>query len=427
MASLFTLPAGPRTLTLNRMPRHPLTLSLVILGLAALAACSGAPPLPPPVLPDPSSEPLQPPAGCPSDGTATLAPDLDPVDAVTAYLNARGNPLDLAQELYDLGWVAPLSAFIQTDLDGDGLAEIAVGLSAPPDSESDLGLAAIYVWRCHDGTYVAAEAVSQRPLPYGAPVLQEATDLTGDGLPELIAYHPLCGAHTCFADYLVLQWDGQTTVNRLVGPSDDLPSPEWSAERALPGRPSEISIAGRGVSSVGAGPYRIVTRTWEWDAGEEAFIPRADVVEPPRYRIHAVHDADAAFDRGDLPGSLALYERVLNDHSLLEWPSMGGGREALEAYAAYRSVFVYLFSDFPAAAEAEFEARFEGTGLENSPYGELARLLLTRFAEVDLEAACAQVRQRVSADPGSFLGALEYGYENKAYTADDFCRPPLGR
>lgn len=403
-----------------------LAISLVLLGHAALAACSSAPPLPLPVLPGPSPEALQPPEACPSGGAARLADDLMPVDAVTSYLNAGGDPVDLAQQLYDLEWVAPPSAFVQADLDGDGLAEIAVGLHGSHLSEEDQSDEGIFVWDCRDATYVAAQVVPQRSLPYGSPVLEEAIDLTGDGLPELVAYHPLCGAHTCFADYLVLQWDGATATNRFAGPSDDLPSPEWSADRAQPGRPAEISIAGRGVGSVGAGPYRVVTRMWNWDAGEEAFVPRADVIEPARYRIHAVHDADAAFDRGDLPGSLALYERVLNDDALLEFPSMDSGRGPLEAYAAYRRVFVYLVSDFPAAAEAEFRARFGSDGLATSPYAELAGLLLTRYAEIGLEAACTEVRQRILEDPGSFVGPLDYGYENKVYTVDVFCRLPSG-
>src|SRR3972149_10968891 len=167
-------------------------------------------------------------AGCPS-ASGVVVPDLTdgmaPADAVSAYLEAGGDPTALAASLFDLGWGSPNSTVVWTDIGGDGHFDFAAGLTGAPDAQSIAESGSVYLWRCQDGAYLRAEIAPPRP-DFGPPAIHEARDLTVDGLPELIVAYPLCGAHTCFAQFAVYQWDGAEMVDRFQGASDDMPFPE---------------------------------------------------------------------------------------------------------------------------------------------------------------------------------------------------------
>jgi hypothetical protein len=388
--------------------------------LAAVACASARPAPPSPMVLAPSAT-VAPSCPAPGTGSDILPSDLSPVDSVTTYLNQGGDPPQLTLLLSDRQWLAPNSGTVLTDLDGDARPDFAAGLVGPPDSRGIALEGAVVVWFCRQGTYEPTAVLPSVP-PSGLPAVEGASDLTGNGRTDLVAFLPTCGAHTCVAQYHVYEWDGTALVDRFSGASDDLPSPEWIVHPAGPGEPSTIEIVAHGINSVGAGPYRERTRTWTWDSSQQAFAPSGERLEPPRFRIHAVHDADDAFAEGDFAASLALDERVIADTSLLDWTANSGGPSDLAGYAAYRRVLTELASGSPEAARAEFAARFGPTG-DTSAYRQLADVLITSASE-GLGTACARVRELVAADPDRFLSPLDYGYANRSYQVEDLCPTP---
>ncbi len=184
-----------------------------------------------------------------------LTDGMAPADAVSAYLEAGGDPTALAASLFDLGWGSPNSTVVWTDIDGDGHLDFAAGLTGAPDAQGIAEDGSVYLWRCQDGAYLQAEVAPPRP-DFGPPAIHEARDLTVDGLPELIVAYPLCGAHTCFAQFAVYQWDGAEMVDQFQGASDDMPFPELVIEADDPSSPAAIEITATGIGSVGAGPFR---------------------------------------------------------------------------------------------------------------------------------------------------------------------------
>ena len=365
------------------------------------------------------------------DAPVDLPEGMDPSQAVSAYLDSGGDPAMLAVSLYDRGWVTPRSAFVHTDLDGDGDEDLAVGLTESPGAEgiapsipegiADRG--SVFLWRCEQGSYLLMEVAPPRP-DFGLPALMEARDLTGDGLPELVVFHPLCGAHTCYAQYAVYQWDGTAMADRFLGDSTDLPSPEWLVHDEGQQRASVIEITAQGIGSIGAGPYRIWSRSWSWDPTRPGFIPTAERIEPPRFRIHALHDADDAFEVGDLLVSQSLYERVINDDTLLDWPAPGERRKELGAYAAYRRVLAFLAAGDAAGARAERYERLRGVVGPAAAYAELAELLLAADPAGGLAQACSDVQRYVLENGEAVLGPLDHGYANRTYSAADLCPAP---
>ena len=315
----FTLPAVG----------HVVRSAGLLIAATAFTACS-----PPAALP---SEPATPSASaipetaaaCPS-ASGVAVPDLTdgmaPADAVSAYLEAGGDPTALAASLFDLGWGSPNSTVVWTDIDGDGHFDFAAALTRAPDAQGIAEEGSVYLWRCQDGAYLRAEIAPPRP-DFGPPAIHEARDLTADGLPELIVAYSLCGVHTCFAQFAVYQWDGASMIDQFQGTSDDMPSPKLVIEADDPSSPAAIEITATGIGSVGAGPYRTWSRTWTWDGDARAFVPGEPVIEAPRFRIHAIHDADDAYLRGDLEAAVELYQRAIDDDALLDWPAAGARRQ----------------------------------------------------------------------------------------------------
>lgn len=363
---------------------------------------------------------------CLSTAPATL-PELGdgmlPANAVSFFLDAGGDPASLAAMLYDRGWVNPNSSLIHTDIDGDGDLDLAVGLAGEPGPDGFADQGSVYLWRCQAGAYLRTEVAPPRP-DFGLPALREARDLTGDYLPELIVAYPMCGAHTCFAQYAVYQWDGVGMADLFRGASDDMPSPEFVVLAGDTGSPATIEITARGIGSVGAGPFRIWSRTWAWDSQAQAFVPGEAAIEPPRFRIHLIHDADDAYLRGDLAPALDLYQRVIEDDSLLDWPSPGERRQELAAYAAFRRVLAFLAAGDALSAQAELDDRLMNPGASTAAYAELARRLLAGNAGSGFVQACAEVPSFARENTDAVLAPLDFGYANRTYTAEGICPMP---
>jgi hypothetical protein len=313
---------------------------------------------------------------------------------------------------------------VWTDVDGDGRLDFAAGLTGAPDAEAIAGDGSVTLWLCRGGTYLRTEIALPRP-DYGLPAIRLARDLTADGLPELIVAYPRCGAHTCFAQYAVLQWDGSGMVDRFQGASDDMPTPDLVIEADDAQAPAAIEITATGIGSVGAGPYRVWSRSWTWDGEAMAFVPGDPVIEPPRYRIHAIHDADDAYRRGDLSTALSLYQRAIDDDDLLDWPSAGERRQELAAYAAFRRVLALLTADEAVNARAEVNRWPSAAGRSAEAYAGLARLLLSGHADSELREACDAATSFARENPDAVLAPLDFGYANRTYAAEDIC-PILG-
>jgi hypothetical protein len=345
-----------------------------------------------------------------------------PADAVSAFLQAGGDPTVLAAALFDRGWQTAASAAVWTDVDGDGDLDFAAGLAGPTDAQGSAHGGSVYLWRCHAGAYLRTEIAPARPL-FDPPAIHQARDLTADGVPELLVAYPMCGAHTCFTQYAVLQWDGASMVDRFQGASDDMPFPELAVLADGPGSPAALEITATGIGSVGAGPFRSWTRTWRWDEDAAAFVPGETVLEAPRFRIHAIHDADDAYRRGELAAALALYQQVIDDDGLLDWPAAGDRRPEIAAYAAFRRILTFLAADDAPEAQAEFD-RWPEPSEAAEAYAELARLVLAAYADSGFEGACASASAFALENSDAVLTPLDFGYANRTYSSEDVCPIP---
>jgi hypothetical protein len=308
---------------------------------------------------------------------------------------------------------------VSVDVDGDGADDLALSLQDPTITTSPRPPGALYVWLCRSGEYVVDYELQPGP-GQAAPVLMAWGDLTGDGASEIIFGRPACGAHTCFLALGILSWDGRALTDVFSGSSEDLPSPTIVVT-AGPDVSGTIAVTAGGVMSVGAGPPRPRTRTWTWNPTAHIFVPGQDVLAPPVFRVHVVHDADAAFEAGDLEAASALYQRALEDAGLQEWDAPPATPASLKAYVRYRLVLLALARSGGEAAQQELDSMVEATtGIpEAEPYLALAELVPQEPA--NLAAACNLVRGYATDHTAELLDPLYYGYDNRVYTAADLC------
>ncbi|HLF88213.1 MAG TPA: hypothetical protein VI451_04655, partial [Anaerolineales bacterium] len=229
--------------------------------------------------------------------------------AILAYLNDGGIPDDLTAVLNETGGHNQSQVAV-ADFSGDGLNDLGVSYF---DLTMETPESLLNIFVCQDGHY--ALVYQDGPGAEGffwKKQLWVWQDLDANGTAELVASDTQCGAHTCFANVKILAWDGRGFVNKLTETTDDLPSPEVQVTDADGDGVFELEVAAGGIASVGARPQRSLTRVWIYDPVQGIWAPDRETLGLSNFRLHALHDADAAAKRGDYETALALYERVIN-------------------------------------------------------------------------------------------------------------------
>ncbi len=377
------------------------------------------------------------PAACPVPPGNPAAPDLaDPATVpatVLAYFNGGGSPDALSAQLDSSGLTSGQGdPLLGLDLNGDSWLDLVIALLDPVGPQgsrrSPVGLlrpalqtgsgGSVIVLLCRRDRYTSATPGIMVD-PAGQPVLHDVAELTGDSSADLLIGWETCGAHTCFERFEVLSASGEQLLRRALVPTDDLPYPEVS--RVADGW---VEITATGIASVGAGPFRKFTRSWEWTPADQGFHLISDQFEPPRYRIHVVLDADAAARGGDLRRALDLYHRVALDESLLDWMDPAAEQANLIGYSMFQVVLTYMrMNDQGDAGKAYGILQNQyPSGTVGHAYAGMAQAFWEAYtASDDLELGCQAARDFAEAHTDEVITPLYFGYANPVYTSANIC------
>lgn len=348
--------------------------------------------------------------------------------AIEDYLNEGATPGMLEAALAEAGVGSLPVAVAAGDLTGDGIADVAVSVFDPAATGA-LPEGALLLYACEWGAYQLALVQSSEELAddeglAGPPHLWALGDLDDDERAELVVSVPTCGAHTCFEHLSILGWEEGGFEDRLAGETGDLPNPNVEVRDPDGDGLFEVAVIGGGISSVGAGPQRALERVWRLYGGR--WQVAAEVPGPSNFRIHALHDAEAAALAGEAEAALVLYERVIDDEALEDWMAPEEERAVLGAYARFREVVLYTRLGREAFAEValdEMEAAYPAGAAEHV-YVVMARLYREGFASGGVAVGCEAARRfagnhaSVVLDP---LGPEQFGYGNRSFTAEDVC------
>ena len=401
---------------------------------AILTATAPSPSVVDPTQARPSATPITPtpsascrvPSGSPSVPDFAGARSIAPL--MLSFLNQGGSPSQLFDALQDSDRIMTQeTGMAAVDLSGDGAKDLAFSVL---DLEAGFSLrpGILLLFECREDHYQLSYT-SSSSTDLSAPIIHASADLNGDGVADMLAGRRHCGAHTCFEQIEVLIWNGTTLENRLGGISNDLPSPQIEIHRDQDG-PAEIAVTAIGIGSVGAGPFRPLTRVWSWSAEAFAFLPIHESLHPSSMRIHVLHDADDAARAGNLDAALAYYQSVIADESLDDWLAGAEGHAQLAGYARFRRVVTIIQIGDQASAQQELEslrAAFPSDAA-GSAYADLAEVFwleLRRSQEQGgadhLAAACAAAQAYAVTHGAEILDPLYYGYANRSYGPTDIC------
>ncbi|GAB4411638.1 MAG: hypothetical protein Kow00106_05970 [Anaerolineae bacterium] len=374
----------------------------------------------------PPPAPYYQPNQCPQPGAP--APPVRPEDfndfsvAIGRFLSAGGAPTVLEATLREWGALTDKGGIVQadTDLTGDGIPEVIVTLYNPAtyNPEAPLNAGQLLVYGCDAGGYRLLYQTVFNPA-IALPELVRVGDMNTDVKAELVFFSETCSGSACFKEAKILSW------NAIVGVFEELNNGQIVA---INGRVSVLDVDGDGVLELTAainppgtaatGPQRSVVDTWDWN-GQDYVLALREEVPGARYRIHAIYDADDLLRQGQWRPAILAYDEARKDDTLLAW-NIPGETEALRAYAAFRILITYA-----RLGNARAETWFNILIGENPPgspgygFAQMGQAFMDNFrATGDARAACAAA----IASGANVLGVLNsYGYSNRAYTLNDVC------
>lgn len=336
------------------------------------------------------------------------------------FLNGGASPEELAVTLMVQGLGPEEQPVWAEDLTGDGVREVVVTIF---DSSNPLQ-GALLIYNCVDGQYVLAHLVLSKQQAR-APMLRHIQDINADGLREVVYSSTHCGAHTCFEEVQILSYADGVYSEKLEGSTLEYPYPELKlTDFDHDGRYS-LEVIGTTIASVGAGPQRDTINIWNYDPASGTWKLGEQNLAASPFRVHLLHDAESAMDRGEyLIGSL-LFQQVIEDEGLLEWADPEAEYNNLAAYAFFKRIVAAVFMDDRATAQTLYTELEESYAKSQQyAYVAMAEVFLADSETLGLEGGCTSARQYAEANASVVLTRLSsavFGYANPDFEPADVC------
>ncbi|GIK63302.1 MAG: hypothetical protein BroJett018_10960 [Chloroflexota bacterium] len=345
--------------------------------------------------------------------------------AIGTYLSDGGPTAVMESELRNWGAITGAGGVVQanTDLTGDGVEEVLITLFNPftynPDSPLNSGQ--LLVYGCDNGGYRLLYSTPNSP-GLALPILHRVGDMNGDVKAELVYDIQSCGQTYCTREGQILTW------NPITGAFEPLNN---APIVAINGRLGVLDIDGDGIleltarsnplSDSASGPTRAQIDVWDWTG--KNYILAVRNADEPRYRIHALHDADAAFGVSSWRTAITNYSRVRDDETLLAW-TLPSEREMLRAYAAYKMVITYARLRENARAESILAVLVAENpeGTPGAGYSSMGLAFMNDFrASNNLTTACQVTLGVANGRPEVVTFLNNYGYANRVYAVTELC------
>ena len=408
--------------TLARIVAGLLLLLALLPGLAACGLFGG----------DDAAETPEPTPTEPSAGGA-LAPAPATWPELEGWLveawNDDVNPAVVRAALRAAGWQRSYDDWAAADFDGDLKDDWALVLYPLDIPGAGLGTPA-NVWVVSQGrvAYTLFENLEGDAIGSLAPRFVKVLDLTGDELPELIIDKQECGAHTCFSNFRILSMvDGQlTNIVSPLAPGQVISlsyADAYFGDYQQDGL-TDFFVHGGAIGSVGAGIVRTYTQVWSWDGTAVTQIDT--ILDPTNYIHHILYEANDLLLSGQLDEALLLYERTINDRSLISpFGADAALRDALYAdisrFSAFRLILIDLLKGDAARAQGRLAWMQQNHPGAAATQG--AALLVRDWqGAANLPGLCGAIDQAMAAfsDPTGLLDDA-MGYAHPSLSGADYC------
>lgn len=305
------------------------------------------------------------------------------------------------------------TGLIRSDVDmtGEGQPEIIIAYDAPDGGGS------LVVLGCIEGRYTTRYEFS----PGGEiPRIIQLGDMNRDNRPDLLFSSRVCAeGNACNYQTQLITWrpDLGRMVSLLVGaivsPSEPAISDVDNDEVA------EIAIQITDDGNAETGPQRTGVNVYDWNGS--VYVLSIIQLDPPRYYIEVIHEADKAFAVQDMELAASLYNLVLNDSELRDWAENDAA--VLRSYALFRLLLAYAYT--------EDERRLDVYQASQAAYIDPAASpiyanLVTVFWDAlqvsnNLHSACQSVLDIIRIRPEAVDLLNRYGDRSPVYTPETIC------
>jgi hypothetical protein len=349
--------------------------------------------------------------------------DLDPQPAIARdinaavirYLSAGGNPQALQDALRSDWGVLGINGYVRADFDltGEGVAETIVSYLAPD------GGGTLMIGACVSGR---VELVYDALLGGEPPQIVWTSDMTFDGAPDLLFASRVCtdeGDDTCGYRTQLITWRAALGrfVNLLGEPiaSNQVPT----VEDVDQDRVNELVVRLDDQGDAESGPRRTGIAVYDWNGG--SYVRALVQLDPPRFRIQVVQQADAAFAAEAYDEALALYELALTSPDLRNWQA--DDAQFLQTYVTYRVMLVYSYLEDEQRIELSQQLQQQFPEAASAPVYVQMTLAFWNALQVtnNLRSACAEVQTIIAARPEALAAINRYGSESPTYSAEALC------
>lgn len=360
---------------------------------------------------------------CPTSGSTIALPAIPQTitaanEALLMYLNAGGNAADLENALRQNWAVLGETGYLRSqDIIGKGTPDILAGYTAPDET----GVLAIF--GCQDGRYVLRYMMTADGSE--PPQLIRVGDMNRDFVPEIVFTRRVCDtSEACEFETQVIAWQMAQGrfINLLAEPLISLNIPTLNDIDNDEVQEVVLTLDQRGNSATG--PLRTGVNIFDWNGS--AYVLSIIQLDPPRYRIQVIHQADRDFLRLNMPAALQLYQLALDNTDLRDW--FNDGQPIETSYALYRQILIYAYLGDERLDEARIRLNTdfplqEGITLADlPPYVEMAYVFLNEFeTSGNLNAACNAVQAVIAERPQALNLLNRYGSRSPTYTALDLC------
>ncbi len=331
-----------------------------------------------------------------------------------SYLTSGASPLTLPDVL--AGWDAlGESGLVRADLDftGEGVTDVVATYQAAD------GSGAIIVLSCVSGRYMTLfESVGDD----GIPVIDYMGDINYDARPDILFSMPDCSEvepFTCAnrSDVRTFSRDDTRFISLLNGAilSSEPPTVnDIDNDRVL-----EIVVRLTETGDITTGPLRTGVNIYDWNGLN--FVLSIIQLDPPRFQIQVIQEADRAFARQDMEQAIRLYELALTDTALRFW--LNDEPVFLKSYVYYRLLLAYAFTDNSNLLTIYQTANAEYPDPATAP---VYIAMLNAFwngwqVTNNLRSACEAVQPVINTRPESVAILNRYGSRSPIIAAADLC------
>ncbi len=358
-------------------------------------------------------------ARCPAPAAPTLEPPpnfgREMNGTMLRFLDAAGSAEALAEGLRSTWGVLGASGYVRADRDltGEGTPDILVGY-LQPDGGGTLLIAA-----CADGRMIQ---VYDATLGGEPPQVLWMDDMTFDALPEVLFASRVCTGATdasCVYRTQLIAWRERLGrfVNLLGDPVESSRQP--AIEDVDQDQVLELVVRMDDNGSAESGPRRTGIIVYDWNGG--AYVRALTQLDPPRFRVQVVHQADAAFAAEAYAEAIALYQQAITSPDLRNWQN--DDIPTLQNYALYRLLITYAFLEDDRLLELVQQMQTAFPDPASAPvFIQLAQTFWSALQVTNnLRSACLEADAFI-AGRGDVLALLNrYGSESPTYTARDIC------